>query len=250
MSDIDLANRALAEVKARSTITSFDEPSAEAVYCKMFYDPMRKALLRSAHWGMARQQQQLSLLGSLDQGTSDYPWLYKYEYPPNCLKVRYLLQNPQAPNNSLATPIPGTFSGTWQGPSRKNRFLIGSEGIGADARRIILSNVPSAIAVITADVTNTDVFDDLFAEAFVQMLASKLVIPVSGDVAMKGQKEQEVKTKVDQARAVDGNEALPTTDHTADWIKARNIGSWPSGVDGFDGLGIWYNGWDQLPWGE
>ncbi len=50
----------------------------------------------------------------------------------------------------------------------------------------------------------------------------------------------------------DGNEAIPVTDHSVDWITTREVGSWGTwngAVNaGVLGLGQWYGGWDSMNW--
>jgi hypothetical protein len=42
-SAVDICNEALATIAARATISSFNDASKEAVNCKIFYNPTRKA---------------------------------------------------------------------------------------------------------------------------------------------------------------------------------------------------------------
>jgi hypothetical protein len=113
-SPIDICNRALSDIGARANITSFSENSAAAQQCALWYDHLRKALLRGAHWNFARAQVELSPLGDLASGTSPYPWPFKYTYPPDALKVRYVLP---------PTPASGSLDPLFCTPSRNNRFL-------------------------------------------------------------------------------------------------------------------------------
>lgn len=248
-SDIDLCNRALAEIRARATIASLEEVSTEAQNCRLFYDSTRKQLLRSAHWGFARRQVPLSLLGTLVAGTSEYPWAYSYEYPARCIKMRYILPSPPVGSDS-ALVVPGSSWNPYLSPSRANRFLISSIDDDASASRVVLSNVKDAIGVFTSNVTNVDLFDPLFEEALVKALAAKLVIPLAGEVKMKADLESFAYNAVVSARVADGNEALPTTAHTPDWIAARNQDYGARFLDSQFALGEWYAGWDQLSWGE
>lgn len=249
-SPIDICNRALGAIRARAIMTDLDEDSTEAMNCKLVYEPTRRELLRGAPWGFARRQIDLSLLGSLVLGTSDYPWAYKYEYPSDCIKVRYVIQKPPLGADG-AELIPGPSIGNpFLYPSRANRFFVSTSGVDAAAFRVILSNVKDAIGVYTANVTNCDLFDPLFEEALVKSVAAKLVYPLTGETKMKSDMEQLAYAAVLSSRVADGNEALPTTEHTPDWILAR--GASFGFVPGYSGseLGQWYSGWDNLSWGD
>jgi hypothetical protein len=214
---------------------------------------MRQALLRAAPWGFSRGQAVLSLLGSLTDTPpgAPYPWGFKYLYPPSCLKVRYLL--PPTPNNINQVEGLQQAWGSYFRPSRSNRFIIANEtDVGGNQRRVVLSNLCQAQVVYVLDVTDVSLFDPLFSDALSAALSAKLVIPLSGNVQMRPQFIQSAQDAILQARAADGNEAMPTTDHTPDWIAARGV--W---VDNFLGgwgpfgpmQGDWLVGWDNLNWG-
>lgn len=239
-SEIDIANRALSEIGTRSTIASFSEGSAESEQCALWYDKLRQMLLRAAPWGFARKQATLSALGTLSAGTSQYPWPYKYAYPADALRVRYLLP---------PTPPIGNMPMFWGGPSRANRFLIGQDvnGLGQPIK-VLLATLESAQAVYIADTTDVSLFDPSFDVALTALLSYKLVIPLSGNVAMKSEFRTLADSMITTARVADGNEAMPTTEHTPDWIMARGDGMvYPSM---FGELGNWYLGYDNLDWGS
>lgn len=248
MSDVSLCNRALSEIGTRSTITSLDEASPEAVQCAIQYTPCRQTLLRSAHWGFARYQLLLTQLGvnSDIPNLVPYPWRYKYAYPSDCLKLRYLLAPPINVANSIAPNVGDPFLPQCL-PSRANRFILASD---IDGSRIILSNVPNAIGVYTRDVIDTDHMDPSFQMALVKYLAANLVIPLSGNIGQKNAQLAAVQDAVNQARVSDGNEGLSTSDHTVDWIAARGTPSdWAFGP-GPNDIGLYYQGWDNTAWGD
>lgn len=260
-SPTDIANRALSEIGAQTLIADLeDEDSAAAAQCRLQYTPLRQQLLRKAHWGFARKTLALTELGLLSNVPPDapYPWLVKYAHPADCLKVRYILPPPVAP--VVADPPPDVssaipFAYPWCMPSRAWRYVVAYDDTVVPSRRVILSNVPSALAVYTVDVTNPELWDSLFADALVMALANKLVIPLSGNVGMKQGYIAAVDAAILQARVADGNEAIPSTDHSVDWIEARMmggaLGGWntPGGAIG-PTWGMWYGPYDSGGWGE
>lgn len=254
--DVDIANRALSEIGARTVISSLAETSPAAVQCRLFYNTLREQLLRTAPWGFARKTLTLTTLGLATDTppTAPYPWLVKYAYPADCLKVRYILPPPfvtsdTAPNVSSGLVTP------WCGPSRQWRFLKSYDDTVSPARTVLLSNVLSALCVYTVNVTDPDLFDPLFTNALTMLLADKLVIPLSGNVGMKESYVKLAMMAVTDARVADGNESITTSDHVVDWIATRGVGSVNNGfgslgVGGVDwgSMGQWYGGNDSAGW--
>lgn len=260
--DIEICNMALSEIGTQSTIATLAENSNEAIQCNVWYNTLRKRLLRAAQWGFARQQVVLTLLGDLiPDNTSVYPYLFKYAYPTDALKIRYILQPPPDFNNTVA-PSVGLPIGppSWLSPSRANRFIVGSEVISMVNTKLILTNVGTpnstfadaggAVGVYTADVEDVDLFDELFIGALASALAYKLCIPLSGNVGMRNEFMKSAQDAIDQARAADGNEAIPSSDIRVDWMDGRGIGS-PFGYGAAAGSvwGSWNGGCDNMNWG-
>lgn len=259
----DICNMALSEIGTQSTIASFVEESNEAVQCALWYDTMRKRLLRAAQWGFARRQVVLTLLGDLiPDDSSPYPYLFKYRYPSDALKIRYILCPPPVLNNSVA-PSVGLPIGppSWLAPSRANRFIVASEVIETVDTKLILTNVGEindvladaggAIGVYTADVEAVGVFDELFIGALASALAYKLCIPLSGNVGMRDGFAKAAQEAIMEARAADGNEAIPSTDIRVDWMEGRGIGSpFGYGTVGGSAWGQWWGGYDNMNWGS
>lgn len=250
----DLCNRALSEIGARVLISDFNtESSPAAVQCKLFYDTMREQCLRSAPWGFARKTLSLTTLGLLanDPPDSPYPWQAKYAYPSDCLKMRYVLPPPFPVqlNNSVPNVSSGIIA-PWCPPSRQWRYLVSMDDTVSPPRRVVLSNVIAAIGVYTANVEDPDLFDPLFTNALTMALASKLVIPLTGNVGMKGDFVKLAEASITAARVADGNEAVPTSDVIVDWMVARGTPSYFNqwGVGQGFGLGDWNWSFDNIQW--
>lgn len=239
-SAIDICNEALASFGARSVITSFDEASKEAVNCKIFYTPVRKSLLRAAHWGFARKQQLLSELGNAQASTAPYPWQFKYAYPADCERFRYLVPMPVTTDVD-AEVIPALDVSYWPlpMPSRSWQYLIAND----TDKRCVLTNVQYAIGVYTADVDNPDLWDSLFHQAMVAALAAKLCFNISGKGQFIEEFKQQAQDAIVVARAADANEAMPTTEHMPEWLAARGSPwGYPSLYGMTNGNGTWYQG--------
>lgn len=247
-SEADICNRALSEIAARATISSLSDTSASAVNCRMHFATLRRQLLRTAPWGFARKTAALSLLGSLELSTSPYPWLYKYAYPADCLKIRYTLPPPPT-FDPTAVLVGDTFVLPWTGPSRQCRFLVAVDDTTTQDAKVILSNVENALLVYNKDVTNPAIWDDLFTNAMVMGLANKIVLAITGNAGMKKAYAEMAEMAIINARVADGNEAIVSTDHTPDWIATRGVSSYyaPTAYQGLQG--DYLGSWDNMSWG-
>lgn len=248
--DVDICNRALDEIGARVVVTTLSENTPQGKACSRQYDPMRRQLLRAAPWGFARKTAALTPLGLLTDNppASPYPWLAKYAYPADCEKVRYVLPTPTSFNVVGVPNVSDIGFNPYVMPSRSNRFLPAYDDTGATPAKVLLSNLPLLTCVYTVDVVNPDLFDVLYTNALVMALANKLVMPLSGNVKLKASYAQLAEQAILQARAVDGNEAVPSTSHTPDWITTRGIA--PYGFAGTEfNQGLCYGFDENINWG-
>lgn len=241
-------NMALSEVASRANVVAVNEATKEATACNLHYDNVRKTLLRAAHWGFARKQLDLVELGNAAANTSLYPWAYMYEYPADCIKMRYLLWPPQT-TSSQVIPASESVGALWT-PSRASPFLIATCDIGSPTptpTKVILTNVQAAIGVYTWDCNDETLWDEGYNDAVIAGLCSKLCLPLTGNIKMKVTFEQLAMRIVNEARASDGNEAMPVSDHVPDWIMARGA---PEAWANYTGPGFMYQSWDNIGWAE
>lgn len=165
--------------------------------------------------------------------------LYPYERP-----ARFLLSNTDQYPSQLG-PVPPSFEAT--------------QGVGPISRRIILTNVPQAQCVYTYLAAEPQVWDPLFDQAFVSVLASQLAMRVIKDpklaIAERNNHISIAKDAIRQARVSSDNEAgfRQSTDHIPDWIRVRNLGGFGRwGAGGFNGFGdgggpgVTGYGWDSF----
>lgn len=216
---VAICNMALARMGTQTQISSLADPTNAAQQCALWYDALRQDLLREAPWGFARKQLVLSQLGYFSNGTSPYPWLYKYAHPSDCLKMRYVLPSPpELSDGAYYRPL----------PHRDHKYIIGHD-VDADNNEIavVLTNVEAAIGVYTCDVQNVDLFDSKFTQALVALLAHDLIIPLAGNIGMKESLMADKQKLVLSAQAADGNEAISTNDIEVDWIEGRNHSLYP-----------------------
>ncbi len=210
------------------------------------------------------------------------PWTYEYAWPVDCVRARFvpmtLLTHPNPPAGSIAIPSNPLMSGLNQAPFHRQvptRFVVGTDvvpnlvgqppnweypdtsttmGQGIASQTVILSNQQNAHLVYTTLITYPDQWDPLFSQAFVALLGSYFAMQLVPDrkeaVRVRADMIAIVKTALDQARVMDGDEGWGNTDREASWIRARNTGAWAGVGWGSDGAGVLGYGWEACSFGD
>ena len=148
-----------------------------------------------------------------------------------------------------ATPLGGSYfapqtgtiaqsSTTGSGTGATFTLTFGSQG----DQRTILTNQEFATMAYCRQVTDPNVMDSLFQEAWTSVLGAGLTMALTGDKGLANMAIGSANHKLLEARKVDGNEGLTINDVTPDWIRIRGIASqgYVSGPwSGFD----WGSSW-------
>lgn len=151
---VSICNMALARIGVSSFISNLNEASNEARVLNLFYEPMRDFALRDNPWNFATARVVLA-----DAGTPPTNWGYKYTYPSDCLKARYIVPP------GIRRP--------------RNDQRIEFEVANSAGQRVILSNQPEAELVYTVRATDPTLFDPMFESALAYLLASEAAMPLS-----------------------------------------------------------------------
>jgi hypothetical protein len=256
------------------------------------YGQALRQLLRTSHWPFARKRAKLTLLGDATGQSAlpiipyvEHPWAYAYAWPIDGVQGRWLPWNGDTaqPLNAQGIPLTTGVSALARAPSVPGRFLVSSsdqypvvvgsadwsqmpdlqrtEGVGPTSRKIVLTDCANAEFVYTRFVPVIEEWDDGFRQAMVMMMAMKLAPVVVSDVrerqAELNRLTANLKNTIADARLQAGNEAgYPmTTDHTPDWITARNRGAGGWGGGGHLGFGLGATsgylgcGFESMSWG-
>lgn len=96
-------------------------------------------------------------------------------------------------------------------------------------QRVILTNQQSASLVFCHRVSDTDVWDPLFQDAFYNALGASMCLALTGDKGLANRCIVRANDSIIKARQADGNESLTINDITPDWICGRGI-SWADGL--------------------
>lgn len=279
----DIINQALDAIGSEVSIGDPEEGTREAQVSLRAYMQCLRQLQRAAHWDFCRKQAPLLLLADATGNTANVgnlvpaPWAYEYAYPGDCLKARFVPLNRAfyagdipAGNISLPTTAP-TFPqgvcpivGARPAPAP---FLVATDfnyptnpavgggqwwnqpGISPTGRTVILTNVPHAHLVYTAEQAYPSLWDPQFRAAMVAYLAAEIALPLTKDkkfgLQVRATNLAIAKERVIQARITDGNEGWSTVNREASWMRARNAGTGSSGYGGWRGCEN-VMGWDML----
>lgn len=241
------------------------------------YGQLLRQLLRTAHWGFARKQAKLTLLGDASGNSAapviaqvEPPWQYCYGWPLDGVQGRWLPWTPTNVQPHTSTGLPLT---TAPGVSpiypmlTPGRFLVSSSdlypvevgsvpwtqmpdlqrtsGLGPTTRKVILTDCCNAHFVYTRLVTTIEEWDGLFREAMVALLAVALAPVAIEDPRERFTQRNNMiaiaKNAIADARVADGNEAgwPQSVDFEASFIRGRNFGPyWSQGsLSGGVGMG-------------
>jgi hypothetical protein len=196
ISKTNIANLALSNIHARSTIQSLTENSTEARLAKLWYDHARRQALAEFDWGFARIRQALAE-HSVAAPTNE--WNYRYQYPALCLAPRYI-ENPagldaDSPPMSTVNAGDGTIS--------------------------IVTDAEDAVLLFTSDVETVA----LFTPHFVTTLSFLLAFYIAGPITSKDKIKQNMIgayfANVNVAAAHDANQSVPRAPREAEIIRGR-----------------------------
>jgi hypothetical protein len=109
----------------------------------------------------------------------------------------------------------GSTSGSGTGATFNLTF--GAQG----SQRVIICNQEAAILCYNTRVTDPNVMDEFFQDAWVAAIAARLVFQLSGDKGLANQAIGVANRLIAEARIADGNENLTVNDVTPDWMRTR-----------------------------
>ena len=189
----NVANQALDAIGWPDVLGDIEEGSREAQISLRAYRQCLQQLLRAANWSFARKQAPLQLLADASGNTPNVgtqvpqPFIYEYEYPTDCMRVRFIPWNLNnqadlVPSNNIQIPSTPLVTGIGQQPwlglrIRPARFVVSTDfnypppagtqtwdvqGVSPAGRTVILTNVRYATAGYTSLVLYPNLWDSLF----------------------------------------------------------------------------------------
>ena len=180
---VAVCNRALSKTGDELIITSLDDDTKPARYCKALYADTRDFVLRSYPWRFALKRYVLAPL-------KDKP-LFGYEYqfslPSDCLRVWKMAQG--------------------------ERYQVEGQRLLTD------QNICRFIGI--SRVENASLFDPMFVEAFALRLAAELAVPLTASATLRDSLAKEYQQFVQQAKTASAMEGVQDVFVPQGWVEAR-----------------------------
>lgn len=166
----DVCNAALTRIGFQKRISNMYDGSVGANLALNIYSQTRDEQFRLFDWGFAERDKTLDLLKTAPVGgytppgiwNNTYPmppWIYEYDYPQDCIKIRSLRGSP--PIIPIYDPQP-------------IEFRIANDKTFTPAQTVVLCNLAGAIAVYTARVTDPNTWEPSFTESLIAALSRRL----------------------------------------------------------------------------
>ena len=190
MDTLTICNMALLKLGIPA-ITTFDEPNANARLCRVFYPALRDRCLRDHAWSFAMASAPLSVL---DEPSPDPDYPLACTVPTDALRIVRMSDG---------------------GPFRRmgGRLLVRDGGAAVEYVR---------------RVEDAGLFDPVFVEALVFLIASELCMAVTRDADMAAQYRQGYLERLASARSIDSQENVAAFQRRrpprSSWIAARRSG--------------------------
>lgn len=191
---IEICNLALAQI-GQESISSLTQEDERARRCDLFYEPVKREVLRTHNWGFAGTLESLALVKKLEK----CPLRYIYRYPADALFIRKVLIGGR-----------GHVSAAF-----KEGF---DRAINA---RVLLTDAAEAWAEYTKDIRDEGMFDAAFVKSFSLALAVDLAIPLTGDNTLAQLMFKKYTLSIEEARRSNMSERQDVKTPSSVFIEAR-----------------------------
>lgn len=186
MNKVEICNMALMRLGHDRAISDLDtEQTAEAGYCRTFWDNCRKTTLRAHPWNFAVGT---VALAPLSEASDEYQYIY--QKPTLCLRALEIV------NLTDDTKI---------------KYEVRGSKIYTDQADAVLKYI--------IDVKDTNLFDFEYIDALAYLLASEVAGPLTQDRARRGDMYELFRLRIKDAAATDSSEGEP--DPPSSYIEAR-----------------------------
>jgi len=182
--ETSVCNMALARMGSKR-INDYDDATdtkPEAIYCRMFFDQTRRALLKDHYWPFAKARVALSADTEWDSDTdNDFGYTYAYHLPSDFLRLVLFYNGSDYPDGHT-------------------HYTYEIEG------KRLLTSESAVYLKYVKDVTDVGSWDTLFIEVMVLLLASKLAMPLAQELNIKQDIDKDLAFLMKKVRAMDRQE--------------------------------------------
>jgi len=194
-SPVEICNLALARIGISMFISALDEASNEASVMNMVYGPTLERLLSEMPWNFATRYAELQ-----DIGTPPGSWLYRFQYPNDCLRIRRIYA--ETPSDILREP-----------------YLVVEDRTNGGLA--VCANIQSPTAEYTARITNVALFTPIFTNALIWALAAEAATPLSANAELAKSSNVAYQSVLHDAFAAVMNEQQPLSPPDSEFIRER-----------------------------
>lgn len=154
----DLVNMALDEIGYSKHVGDIYEGSPAARVALEIYGQSRDELLQMGEWPFAQREVVLTVVGGQ---TAPTPWVYEFNYPADCLRIKYIRPGPLTGGTINNDPQPVLFR-PWN-----------DQRPGTPIRAILCS-LASPVLIYIGKVTDPGTWPPEFIKALVRHLAEQM----------------------------------------------------------------------------
>lgn len=196
--DIDIVNLALVKLDV-SILANLEGKSKAVGYANTTYDTLRDVVMGGAPWGFAMSR------AILPRSTEDLVWgadnVFRYTKPGDCLRIWRVFQQVR-----------------WQVEGEV--IIVGSLNAEDNTQR--WTAAPESLKVrYIRRVTSPGSYNPFFKEALATRLAMEWCVGLTGSDTKKQVLMTEYVSKMEDAKALDGQEGVPEDIHVVNWSDSR-----------------------------
>lgn len=199
-SQVEVYNLALSHIQSKSFVQSLTEDSIERKTCDVHFQNSMDVVLEDHDWGFASKYETLAVLKeSTDTVPPPLPWLFEYQYPANCLKVREIQRSTDS--------------------EKEIAFAIGLND--NNTGRVIHTDKSTAVARFTRRITNPNIFSPKAIVAVSFKLATRIEPSLVGDLKIKNDLEKHYLNSIASAQSSNFNEGVNRDEAEPELIASR-----------------------------
>ncbi|MBR3655282.1 MAG: hypothetical protein IKR34_02270 [Candidatus Gastranaerophilales bacterium] len=226
---IEVYKLALRNLGTSNEIQNINLEDRNCMILNLYYETARDKVLMDHDWNFASTYRVLALAGD-NQNFVHPKFIYKYDYPNDCLMVRglYLYNQQNLSNDEVISFYNMRNSHSEEGSNdldedglKRQEFEVIADDRG---QKTIFTNISPAIIRYTRKYTNTENcgFTPEFAMLLSWYLAALAATAITGARARMSDCFQMYRQLLREAKTADANESYVKNNYQCEWITARD----------------------------